>query len=120
MLISVNYAECSNMDFLCIRIMANSLPKTFINAVLKQPKIMISTSKLHKPFCTKPYVMNICGNNSSTVERKTSTRVTREREWMGRRNGEKAKADERTSDSTFTNVPITLGAEKQFKLFVFY
>lgn len=59
------------------------------------------------------YVMNICdevGNNSSTVERKTSARVTRE-------GVEGSKAE--TSDSTFTDVPITLGAEKQFKLFVF-
>lgn len=106
MLISVNYAECSNMDFKeyngehkhsyhaatvdLRKERKKERKKIRMKHLLLLWRFVIRTkydfnSKLHKPFCTKApanacmICVSFCNkvrNNFTTVERKTSSRVT--------------------------------------------
>lgn len=91
MLISVNYAECSNMDFKENEIMANIFGQRkkregkkehIYYCLLLKREIYDFNIKFHKPFCTKALregmhsFCNKVSNNFTTVERKTSPRVT--------------------------------------------
>lgn len=110
----------------CIRIMAN------ICSFLKQRKehSLFEHSRIlwfqHKPFCTKLLRMRVCDlwaqNDSTHFAMKSAiiSQLLRENFVESHTRGSKrGHVGEHTGDSTFTRVPITLGAESNLNYLCF-